>query len=92
MTVDLSMIIDRTFAMSNYMNGYIGGDTFPPCTNNVCWVVAEKLFPISQTQLDFFKVEGVTSNNRVVNFGNMGTLVIYNAPGAYSSLQTESSI
>jgi carbonic anhydrase len=86
MEVDLSMIMDRTFAMNNYLNGYIGGDTFPPCNNNVCWVVVEQLFPISQTQLDFFKVDGVTSNNRVYNFGNMSTLLLYNAPGAFTDL------
>ena len=49
MEVDLSQLIDKNFVMNNYINGYIGSNTFPPCTSSVCWVVVEQLFTISQT-------------------------------------------
>ena len=47
MNVDLSMLIDKNFAMNSFINGYIGSDTFPPCTASVCWVVPEQVFTIS---------------------------------------------
>ena len=69
--VDLSLVLTPDFSMNNYISGYRGTDTIPPCTNFQCWYIAEVPVPINQKQLDYFtKMDPKTPwNNRAVGAG-----------------------
>ena len=36
-SVDLGKVISRITAMNDWIYGYIGSDTQPPCTQRICW-------------------------------------------------------
>lgn len=68
---DASQVLDVGASLQSYISGYIGTDTMPPCTNNVCWYLYEKVFSITQEEIDYFKVENVESNYREANLGDI---------------------
>lgn len=45
--IDLGMILTADVAMNNYITGYVGTDTIPPCTRFLCWYIIETPFKIS---------------------------------------------
>lgn len=62
--VDLSTIFSLNTPLNNYISGYVGTDTIPPCTKFVCWYVIETPMEISQKQLDMFKTKDTPYNAR----------------------------
>lgn len=47
MQVDLSTLLSADIALNQYITGYVGTDTIPPCTRFVCWYLFEIPFTIS---------------------------------------------
>jgi len=84
--MDLSLLIDYATPMHSPIYGYIGSLTQPPCTGNVCWYLIKRAFPITQKQLDYFKVKDqqgkdLESNVRNANLGSaykaLGNLSVF---------------
>ena len=59
--VDLSQIFTPDIALNQFITGYIGSDTMPPCTRFLCWYVLEQPYAISQKQLDKIKAISVVA-------------------------------
>mmetsp|Transcript_24352 Transcript_24352/g.33220 ORF Transcript_24352/g.33220 Transcript_24352/m.33220 type:complete len:246 (+) Transcript_24352:47-784(+) len=53
-TVDLSMVVSRIAAMQEYIYGYIGSDSQPPCTQKLCWYFLMNPLTMSTSQFNFF--------------------------------------
>lgn len=63
-TLDISKLLDIASSMKSNISGYVGTDSMPPCTKAYCYYVYEKVFQITQDQLDYFKVKDVKYNAR----------------------------
>jgi carbonic anhydrase len=68
-SMDISKLLDLASSMKSNISGYVGTDTMPPCTRGVCYYVYEKIFSITQAQLDYFKVKNINYNARQANQG-----------------------
>ena len=66
------------------MTGYIGTDTMPSCDAGFCWYFIEKVFEISEDQLNYLKDKNTPSNARAVDLGIKPTN-IFNAAPLFSS-------
>ena len=73
MQIDLSELIKVDTVLNQFITGYVGSDTIPPCTRFLCWYVLELPFTVSQKQLDKLKVAGLDNNTRFLNPGREPT-------------------
>lgn len=79
--IDIEAIVNASTSLYYPVYGYVGGLTQPPCTSKVCWYLLQRKLPIKQSQLDYFKVQGVQSNARQadqgVNYKDFGNESIF---------------
>lgn len=72
--------------MSTQMFGYVGSETVPDCTYNVCWYVPSTPGTITQATLDSIKQMNGVDNNRMTDLGKVpsykyiATGILYQEP------------
>lgn len=66
-TIDISKLLDVGAILKSYVIGYIGTDTMPLCSKQLCWYLYKTHFKITQDELDYFKKGGPDSNYRAAN-------------------------
>ena len=65
--LDLNSIISVDFSLHNYIIGYVGTSTLPNCERGQCWYFANKVYTLSQSQMNLLKVANVDANRRNVH-------------------------
>lgn len=65
--LDLNSIISADYSLHNYIMGYVGTSTVPNCERGQCWYFANKVYTLSQSQMNLLKVTNVDANRRKVH-------------------------
>lgn len=73
---DLSKVLNAGTLMHGYVHSYVGTSSQPPCSKQ-CWTVLETPYLITQTQLDYFKVNGLDMNIRQGDLGKYSKQITY---------------